>query len=530
MKMYLICLFLLCDLITKAQIISTVAGNGGAGYLGDGGSATLASIGSSGIIALDKHGNFYFSQLNNTIRKVSLTGVISTIAGNGIAGFSGDGGPATAAMLNFTGGSGVVFDKFDNLFIADQANNRIRKIDATTGIISTIAGIGIGGFAGDGGLASAAMLNSPSHITIDTFGNLYILDGLNYRIRKINTTGIISTLAGTGTMAFSGDGGPATAAELYVGGCMAVGNNNELYLADGIRVRKIDLNSNIITTIAGNGSYGFSGDSGPASSAQFFSTMGIAIDKSDNIYIGDRNNHRIRSINSAGVIMTLTGNGIGGFSGDGGLAASAQIYSPRGLAIDPCGSLYIVDNANLRIRKVTMPPTLTIPTITLEEGEGSASTPLGSPVTVNATITNAGSSYLVRWMNHGIVFATTTVPSITYTKPPGIDTITARVVSTAAYGCYDSTTSAAHIVTSSTGLGTLYSFNTFTMYPNPTQAHLTISADFAIRNVVIVNLLGQELLVKDCNEDKVELDISHFPKGMYFVKVNDIYLRNFLKE
>ncbi len=349
---------LLCDFcyFASAQVITTAAGNGSATYSGDGTQATAAGIGFTGFIRFDREGNYYFSALNNTIRKVTTTNTIYTIAGNGTVGFSGDGGPATAAQLNITGGGGVAFDSDNNLYIADHANNRIRKVNRLTGTISTYAGTGVAGYSGDGGPSSLAQLNGPICIAFDSENNLYVTDGFNYRIRKINNLGIISTIAGTGIMGFSGYGGPAISADIYVAGGIIVGNHSDLFQADGIRVRKIDLSTGIISTIAGNGVYGYSGDGSLATNAQFLSTMDIALDRSDNLYVSDRNNHRIRMVNAVGVISTVTGNGIGGFFGDMGLATSAQIFSPRGVAIDICDNLYFSDNGNNRIRKVTFNP------------------------------------------------------------------------------------------------------------------------------------------------------------------------------
>jgi sugar lactone lactonase YvrE len=348
-------MFLFCVFYLNAQTISTIAGNGANTYSGDGGPGTSASIGFPGFINFDQSGNFYFEELNNTIRQVSSGGTIRTIAGNGSAGFSGDNGPATLAQLNFPGGGGAVCDLFGNLYVADQSNNRIRKIDGSSGIISTIAGTGTSGYGGDGGPASASLINSPVSITIDINGNLYFLDGFNNRIRKINVTGIITTFAGNGINGFYGDGGPATAARISSGGGIHVAPDNFLYHADGFRIRKINLSSGIITTIAGSSVQGFSGDGGPATAAQLFLAIDVAVNPDGYIYISDVDNNRIRMINPSGIITTILGNGAGAYSGDGGPASVAQINSARGIVLDSCGSLYIVDNGNHRIRKLSYP-------------------------------------------------------------------------------------------------------------------------------------------------------------------------------
>jgi Secretion system C-terminal sorting domain len=346
---------LFLSLIVKGQIITTVAGNGIVSYTGDGGLASAASIGAAGYLVFDHLGNYYVGELNNTIRKIASSGIITTIAGNGTTGGTGDGGLATNASFSFTGGGGLGIDSKNNIYIADEANHRIRKVDAVTGIVTTVAGTGTAGYSGDGGSATLAQLHSPAIVTFDVVGNMYVSDGFNYRIRKINTAGIISTIAGTGTMGYSGDGSIATSAQIYGSGGMKVGLNNNLYLAEG-RIRKIDLNTGIITSIAGNGIPGYSGDGGPATAAEFYGTQDVVQAANGMIYVSDPNAHVIRGINTSGIISTVVGTGANSFVGDGGPATAAEIYSPRGVAVDACNNLYLVDNGNKRIRKVTYNP------------------------------------------------------------------------------------------------------------------------------------------------------------------------------
>ena len=364
-----VCLCLLIINYVCGQNISTFAGNGGSGYSGDGGLATEASIGFAGTITFDKNGNCYFSELNNTIRKISSSGIISTIAGNGISGFSGDNGPATAAEFNFTGGGGLACDYIGNLYVADQANNRIRKIDVTTGIVSTIAGSGVAGFGGDGGLADSAQLNSPGWLTFDTIDNLYFTDAFNYRIRGISNSGIITTIAGTGIAGSTGDSGLATSAEVYAADGIFCKNGN-VYLSDGQSIRVINLLSGYIYPFAGTGTPGFSGDGGPAVLSEFGLAIDVTSDDSSNVYLSDEAENRIRKIDNIGIITTVAGNGISGYSGDGDFADSAELSSPRGIAIDPCNNLYIVDNGNKRIRKVLFNPycwSLKVPQVVANE-------------------------------------------------------------------------------------------------------------------------------------------------------------------
>ncbi len=326
-------------------IITTIAGNGIPTFSGDGGPATSASINVNyGGIAIDAAGNIYIADdLNQRVRKVS-NGIITTVAGNGTQGFSGDGGPAINAALN--GPSRVTLDGAGNLYIADSGNQRVRKV--SNGIITTVAGNGNPGFGGDGGPATSAYFNYPSGLTFDAAGNLYIADTLNYRIREVSN-GIITTVAGTGTLGFSGDGGPATAAELYAPYGVAVDAAGNLYIADASNRRIRKVSNGIINTFAGNGQYRFSGDGGPAISATFYSPQGLAMDAAANVYIGDGN--RIRKV-SNGIITTVAGNGSYGFSGDGASATSAAIQS-TGVAVDAGGNLYIADIGNSRIRKVS---------------------------------------------------------------------------------------------------------------------------------------------------------------------------------
>ena len=302
-------------------------------------------------MAVDGSGNLYIAdRLNQRIRKVDSTGNISTVAGTGTAGFSGDGAAATAAQLRNP--RGVAVDGSGNLYIADGSNQRIRKVDSS-GNISTVAGTGTAGFSGDGAAATAAQLNSPEDVMLDGSGNLYIADTLNHRIRKVDSSGNISTVAGTGTAGFSGDGAAATAAQLSNPQGVAVDGSGNLYIGDrgNHRIRKVDSSGNI-STVAGTGTAGFSGDGAAATAAQLRNPSGVAVDGSGNLYITDRLNHRIRKVDSAGNISTVAGTGRQGFSGDGAAATAAQLSNPEDVTLDGSGNLYIADFWNQRIRKV----------------------------------------------------------------------------------------------------------------------------------------------------------------------------------
>jgi uncharacterized protein (DUF779 family) len=326
-------------------VITTVAGNGTLGFSGDNGPATSAQLSYPQDLAVDSAGNLYIADLGNArIRKVS-GGVITTVAGNGTTGFSGDNGPATSAQLD--GAYYVAVDSAGNLYIADCENNRIRKV--ANGVITTVAGGGTSGL-GDNGPATSAQLSIPQGLAVDSAGNLYIVDSDSCRIRKVSG-GVITTVAGDGWGGFGGDNGPATSAQLFLPSGVAVDSAGNLYIvdSDNYRIRKVS--GGVITTVAGNGT-GFGGDNGPATSAQLFLPSGVAVDSVGNLYIADAFNARIRKVSNS-VITTFAGNGTVGFSGDNGPASSAQLNGPASVAVDSTGSLYIADAGNSRIRKVS---------------------------------------------------------------------------------------------------------------------------------------------------------------------------------
>ena len=295
----------------------------------------------------------------------AVPGDISTFAGDGTAGFLGDGSAATAAQLNSP--HGVFGDGAGNIYIADVNNNRIRKVDPS-GDISTFAGDGTVGSGGDGGAATAAQLNGPQSVFVDGSGNVYIADVNNNRIRKVDPSGDISTFAGDGTVGSGGDGGAATAAQLNGPQSVFVDGSGNVYIADvnNNRIRKVDPSGDI-STFAGDGTVGSGGDGGAATAAQLDSPLDVSVDGSGNVYIADTNNNRIRKVDSSGDISTFAGTGTAGFSGDGGPATLAQIFFPHGVSVDGSGNVYIADTANQRIRKVEgtpIPVEVSLPSVT----------------------------------------------------------------------------------------------------------------------------------------------------------------------
>jgi uncharacterized protein (TIGR03437 family) len=366
------------------NVITTVAGNGTSGYSGDGGPATSAELHQPYGVAVDAAGNIYIADTsNNRIRKVAAaTGVITTVAGQGGGGYWGDGGPATDAGLN--GPDGVAVDGASNLYIADNANNRIRMVAAATGAITTVAGDGSPGYSGDGGPAASAEINYPTAIAADGAGNIYLVDSGDHVIRKVvAATGTITTVAGNGVAGYAGDGGPATAASLNWPEGVALDGAGNLYIGDSgnARIRKVAAATGIITTVAGDGVAGYSGDGGQATGAELYAPCGAAVDGAGNLYIADTGNNRIRKVVAeTGSITTVAGDGIAGYSGDGSTATGAELVYPAGVVVDSVGNLYIADRGNNVIRKVISTSATGTPTINAGGAVNAASYVAGAPL------------------------------------------------------------------------------------------------------------------------------------------------------
>jgi len=440
MKIFLTALALFFSCTAPAQIIHRVAGTVGVGgYSGVGGPATAAVIQNPESVALDTFGNLYIADGDNdVIQKVDRMGIITTIAGNGWRGYSGDGGPATNATLNSP--TGLSLDLTGNIYFADYGNHVVRMINAA-GIILTIAGNGMIGDTGNGGAATMAQLNGPIATAIDDEGNLYISDQNADVVRKVSSSGIISTVAGTGLFGYYGDGGAATNAQLFGIYGIAVDDKGNLFIADSHNnvIRKVDT-FGIITTIAGNvGGGGYSGDGGPATAAQLNTPFSIGINNLG-MYMADFNNNVIRKIDTSGIISTVAGDGVRGYTGDGGLAIYAELTYPGGMAVDRYGNFYFVDATNFVVREVDT-----------------------SHAKENIS--------LVR-------------------KPYGL--------------C---------------------------IYPNPATIELTITSVAPITAIDITNDIGEKIYaVATTGVLEARISVANFSAGLYFIKINDTEITEFLKQ
>ncbi len=380
-------------LVNTSGVITTIAGDGASGGpLSAPGPATSVALDRPSAVVVSSSGDVYVADSSaNEVLELSPSGRLSVFAGTGVAGFSGDGGPATQAELSFP--TALALSSNGDLYIADSGNNRIRMV-SPSGVITTVAGTGVAGFSGDGGPAPQAELSFPTAIALSSTGALLIADGGNRRVREVSPTGTITTVAGNGTLGLSGDGGPATQAGLSEPLGVAAGPGG-IYVADAWNdvVRRIlpsgvietvagaadglqfpvavalnaagdifvaDWSNRVIEvtpsgaarTVAGTGVAGFSGDGGPAVKAELDRPSGLAVAPNGDLYIADSGNNRIRMVSPNGIITTIAGTGVAGFSGDGGPAVKAELNDPEGLAIGPGGGLYIADSHNQRIREV----------------------------------------------------------------------------------------------------------------------------------------------------------------------------------
>ncbi|MCX6594231.1 MAG: putative Ig domain-containing protein [Acidobacteria bacterium] len=402
--------------INSAGIISTLAGTGTAGYNGDGIAANTAQINQPTAIAL-RNGKLFFTEGNGRrVRQVDLsTNLITTVAGTGNAGYNGDGIAATSA--NLSSPQSLSIDAAGNLYIADTAAQRVRRVDTSTGIISTIAGTGEINFTGDGGLAVAAAIGSPSSILVNPAGTLiYVWDDNAQRLRKIDATGTITTFAGNGSFKFSGDGGPATSANLWQPNGVFVDPAGNLLISArlGSRIRKVTAGTNTISTVAGTGVRGFAGNGGPATSALLTNFTGHAVvhPTTGEIYISDTFNNRIRRVDATGIITTFAGNGNATFAGVGGPASAASFNGPRGLLFDPAGNLLVADSSNHVIRSIDPSGVVTtvvgIPGANGSSGDGGSADKAKLNLPSQIARDGLGNYYIAEVNNHCVRMVTPT--------------------------------------------------------------------------------------------------------------------------
>lgn len=343
-------------LLSASEVVN-LAGTGKAVFTGDGGAATQAGVGGPFGVSLGPDGALYVCEISNhVIRRIDeKTGIISTVAGSGKQGYAGDGGSATEALLNEP--YEVRFDIKGNMFFVEMMNHIVRKVDAKTGVISTVAGTGKSGFSGDGGPATKAMLKVPHSITLDKNGDIYICDIGNHRIRKVDSqTGMISTFAGTGEKKLTPDGAGLAGTPLNGPRALDFDGKHSLYLAlrEGNAVYRIDLKTETLHHLAGTGKKGYTGDGGDAKQALLSGPKGIAVGPDDDIYLADTESHTIRVIRrETGTIHTIVGDGKLG-DGPGGKPGKCRLARPHGVYVDGRGNVYIGDSSNHRVRKLVV--------------------------------------------------------------------------------------------------------------------------------------------------------------------------------
>ncbi len=482
---------------SPVQNITTIAGTGTASSTGDGGPATSAALFRPNGIVATTTGDIYIADYgNNRIRKIDAAGIITRFAGSGVAGYSGDNGAATAA--NIKGPWDIAMDASGNLFVSDALNHRIRKI-STAGIITTVAGTGTAGYSGDGAAASVAQINTPTGIAIDATGNMYIAELYGHRVRKITPAGIISTIAGTGVSGYSGDGAAATAAKMYQPAYVRPDNAGNIIVTDNGNHRIRIINSaGIISTIAGTGLAGNTGDNGAATAATLNYPGGIVYDGAGNLYIADNSNSRVRKINGAGIITAVAGTGVAGFSGDGAAATAAKLNLCSNLAFDVSGNLLITDYSNNRIRKVN-PASLSVGPIT-----GTLSLCVGT----TATLSNSFSGGV--WSSSATGVATIgSASGIVTSIAPG----TATISYSASSGCY-----ASAVVNVVSGMSAITGASTVAISSSITLANATPGGIWSSSNTGVATVGSSTGIVSGVAVGTTNITYS-FSLGCYATKL-----------
>ena len=533
---------------TPINIIRTLAGNGFFGHSGDGGPATAAELANPPGVAVDASGNVFIAdQFNNEIRKVDYsTGIITTVAGNLTSGYNGDGIQATAAQLNYP--AGVVMDASGNLFIADEGNNRVRMVDHSTGLISTVAGTGTPGFNSDGIQATASELWYPLSVALDASGNIFIADNFNNRIRKVDhSTGLISTLSGDGTAAYNGDGIPATSAEVNEPSGVTTDTYGNVFIADyaNQRIRKIDYSTGFISTVAGTGVLGYNGDGIQATAAELAYPYNMAIDGQGTIFIADYDGEAIRKVDYAtGIISAVAGNRVYGYTGDGGPATIAELGQPSDVKIAPSGNIVIADNGNNRIREVTNYTYLWSPiggsgmtatglsagsyTITATDGNGctaTASVTITQPTAMSIlhdSIAQSGPCNGVA----GVNVSGGTSP-YTYLWSPGgqtNDTIQNQCAGTYCCnitdnnGCSQTTCVTINLSTNIPNSAASHEVN---IYPEPNNGFFRISGVSQGQVIILYDCFGRKIKNVIADRSEMQMDISTMANGIYFMSIKN---------
>jgi len=484
----------------KAQVISTFAGNSAIGgtHAGDGGPATAAGFDFPAGIAMDAAGNIYIADRDNhAVRKVNTSGTISIIAGTGTSGSIGDGGAATAAQVSQP--VGLNFDAAGNLYIADYGNHRIRMINSA-GIISTVAG-STGGYAGDGGAATTARLSYPTDMAFDAAGNMYISDYNNGVVRKVNTSGIISTYAGGGSSYVNGI--PATDASLWANNGVRVDAAGNVYITDMYhhRICKVTT-AGLCYTIAGDGTAGYTGDGAAATAARVNSPAFMEFDKAGNLFFSDHSNHVIRKIDASGIITTVAGNNTSGNTGDGGAATAASISYPAGLCFSATGDLYFPAQGYHVVKKVTAAPITISGTTT---------------ICVGATTTLTGSVPSAIWSSGGTSTASVNPTTGVVT---GLSAGTVNISYTKGLGFGYTTLT---VDPCPTAVSTIEQLTAPKIYPNPSTGSFTFDLPATANQVTvtILDILGKEITTKTANNtQQVNFNVGNIPTGNYVVKID----------
>jgi sugar lactone lactonase YvrE len=485
-----------------AQTITLWAGNGTSGYMGDNGPATNAELKDTQGIGTDASGNVYIADpSNHVVRKITPAGIISTFAGSNTAVVLGDGGPATAALI--VAPSGIAVDAAGNVYIGD-ISNRIRKVN-TLGIISTIAGNGTAGSIGDNGPATAAEINQPEALAVDNKGNVYIGTVGDNKVRMVNSSGIISLVAGNGIAGATGDGSPATSAKLNFPSGLAVDTFGNVYIADmaNSKIREVWKSNGNIYTFAGNGTPGSAGDNGAAGSAQLRAPQGVHLDIYGNLYVADGPNFTVRRISgSSSIITTVVGVGTSGSTGDNGPANAAKLNDPRDVAFDPSGNMFISDAGNSKVRKITP-----IPSVLVLNNS--------APLCIAATNTLSDAISGGTWSSSNTIVATVGSSSgIVTAVTAGTATIQYKTLNDGASTIVlvnNCKLAVSHTATITNGLK---------VYPNPNDGTFTImlTADNDEQaTVTITNMVGVKVSeFKTYTNRPLEVRINQ-PTGLYFL-------------